>query len=226
MTGATRHRQKDGRSARRVLLDEVLTRLVPQMRGAVLEIGNGRRNRRGNFAPPTAFVERWTFVDRERDRAPHLCADVAELPFAAGAFDTVVCLEVLEYVAQPAASFAEIARVLRPGGTAILSTPFNTRPDTDTDLWRFTANGLRRLATRANLDVTQLLQQGTVPSVALHMFRSWHGGSAWRRRAAAFLMAPLFDADLRTAAGHVDPLGYTTGYVLVARKPGGRGGTS
>ena len=49
--------------------------------------------------------------------------DAAVLPFAAGAFERVYCSEVLEHVVDPRASVAEIARVLKPGGVAVLSVP-------------------------------------------------------------------------------------------------------
>jgi SAM-dependent methyltransferase len=50
-------------------------------------------------------------------------ADGARLPFAAGTFAAAVCTEVLEHVDDPAAVFADIARVLRPGGLAYVTTP-------------------------------------------------------------------------------------------------------
>lgn len=63
-------------------------------------------------------------------------------------FDAVVCTEVLEHVANPFAAVQELRRVLRPGGRAFLSAPFNFRihgplPDN----WRFTEHGWRQLLT-------------------------------------------------------------------------------
>jgi len=46
--------------------------------------------------------------------------DVAALPFADGSFDTVVSTLSLHHWADPAAGLAEIARVLRPGGRALV----------------------------------------------------------------------------------------------------------
>jgi len=43
-------------------------------------------------------------------------ARAEELPFAAGTFDAVSFTYVLRYVADPAATIAEMSRVLRPGG--------------------------------------------------------------------------------------------------------------
>ncbi len=43
------------------------------------------------------------------------------LPFERESFDTVVCWDVIEHVRDPRAVLAEIARVLRPGGTALIT---------------------------------------------------------------------------------------------------------
>jgi methionine biosynthesis protein MetW len=45
------------------------------------------------------------------------------LPYADGRFDLVTCLDVIEHVLDPAHLLREIARVLRPGGHCLLSTP-------------------------------------------------------------------------------------------------------
>jgi ubiquinone/menaquinone biosynthesis C-methylase UbiE len=52
-----------------------------------------------------------------------LRADARRLPFRDGAFDRVIAAEILEHVADDHAAIAEIARVLRPGGTAAVTVP-------------------------------------------------------------------------------------------------------
>ena len=49
-------------------------------------------------------------------------ANVESLPFEDGAFDLVLCTQVLEHVVDPHAVLRELARVLEPGGTLLLST--------------------------------------------------------------------------------------------------------
>jgi SAM-dependent methyltransferase len=48
-------------------------------------------------------------------------ANVESLPFGDGSFDLVLCTQVLEHLLGPADGVRELARVLRPGGTLILS---------------------------------------------------------------------------------------------------------
>jgi SAM-dependent methyltransferase len=49
--------------------------------------------------------------------------DATRLPFATGSFDRVIASEVAEHVPDDAAAFAELARVLRPGGTLAVTVP-------------------------------------------------------------------------------------------------------
>src|SRR5699024_8703099 len=61
---------------------------------------------------------------RRNTSTPHLVqGDVTALPVAAASADLVVCWDVLEHLPAPERAFAEIARVLRPGGLAVLALP-------------------------------------------------------------------------------------------------------
>jgi SAM-dependent methyltransferase len=50
--------------------------------------------------------------------------DVTRIPYGDASFDWVLCNHVLEHVPDDALALREIRRVLRPGGTAVLQTPF------------------------------------------------------------------------------------------------------
>jgi len=51
-------------------------------------------------------------------------ADLTALPFRDADFDIILCSHVLEHVPDDARAMAELYRVLRPGGAALLLTPF------------------------------------------------------------------------------------------------------
>ena len=74
-----------------------------------------------------------------------LCQNNREI-LASNLFDVVVCTEVLEHTVQPFDAVNEIKRILKPGGVAIVSTPYNFRIHGPLpDCWRFTEHGLRVL---------------------------------------------------------------------------------
>jgi 2-polyprenyl-3-methyl-5-hydroxy-6-metoxy-1,4-benzoquinol methylase len=56
-------------------------------------------------------------------RVNYVRSRAESLPFASGAFGSVVCFETLEHVAEPRALLREVARVLTDRGTFIVSTP-------------------------------------------------------------------------------------------------------
>jgi len=55
-------------------------------------------------------------------KASAVQADARRLPFADGAFDLVVANQLLPWLPEPDAAFAEVARVLRPGGVFAFAT--------------------------------------------------------------------------------------------------------
>ncbi len=72
-------------------------------------------------------------------------SDASSLPLADGSVDMVLSLELVEHVPEPAAVLREFARVLKPGGTVILSVPSTVPRHDEHDYWRFTAQGLEKL---------------------------------------------------------------------------------
>jgi SAM-dependent methyltransferase len=61
---------------------------------------------------------------RVRNRAGWVAADlISDLPFRSQAFDLVLMLEVIEHLPDIPHSLREIARVLKPGGIAVVTTP-------------------------------------------------------------------------------------------------------
>ncbi|TPW19974.1 MAG: 2-polyprenyl-6-hydroxyphenyl methylase / 3-demethylubiquinone-9 3-methyltransferase [Elusimicrobia bacterium] len=60
---------------------------------------------------------------RKKSGAPAVCADLMALPFPDGAFDLVFSTEAVEHTTEPRRAVDELARVVAPGGTLLLTTP-------------------------------------------------------------------------------------------------------
>ena len=65
------------------------------------------------------------------NRLVDVLASITALPLADDSVDFLVCYHVLEHVPDDRQAMAELARVLRPGGVALLQVPW--RPDVPTD---------------------------------------------------------------------------------------------
>jgi ubiquinone/menaquinone biosynthesis C-methylase UbiE len=59
----------------------------------------------------------------KRDELDIVC-DIVNIPEPDGSFDAVMCIEVLEHVPDPVAALREMTRLLRVGGTLIVTAPF------------------------------------------------------------------------------------------------------
>lgn len=209
-------------SVRRELLDIALHSLSHRMRGRVLEIGAGRSRRRGHFLPPIQAADQWLYTDLALDLRPDFLSDVTTLPCRDHTFDTILCLEVLEYLENPRAAMQEMRRVLKPGGLLILSLPFLHRWDTPHDYWRLTAPGLHFALTRAGFVVESLAPQGgplaVIVNITRHLLAKHPKSRSWRMLCE--LLAPFSRYLMRLDTALVKRSAtfptFTTGYVVVA----------
>jgi len=102
---------------------ERLERIRPLPQNArVLEVGSGPHGlifffgaRHGVGVDPLAAHYRPLFAGWQ-GRVPTIAAAGEALPFPPGAFDVVLCDNVIDHAERPAAIVAEMARVLAPGG--------------------------------------------------------------------------------------------------------------
>ena len=155
-------------------------------------------------------------VDAARRRHPALdavVADVRRLPFADGSFDAIVSNSTLDHFDSPdeiAWALNELARVLRPGGTLVvtLNNPLNPLVQLRNALpigWlnrlgvvpyqvgaTCGPRALARLVRAAGLEVTEataILHCPRVPAVAVAGWLDRRGSDAQRRRLPRWLAA-------------------------------------
>jgi SAM-dependent methyltransferase len=84
----------------------------------------------------------------------------ARTPFGWG-FDHIECVSVLEHCERPWAVASNLAQLLNPGGTILISAPWVWRMHAyPNDYWRFTPEGLRLIFNKIALDPLRIASQG------------------------------------------------------------------
>jgi SAM-dependent methyltransferase len=88
-------------------------------------------------------------------------ADARHLPLASGACGLVTAFDILEHIDEDYLAAAEIARVLRPGGTALIAVPcdmalWSAHDDEVGHVRRYDRTGLVSLVQKAGLTVEQV----------------------------------------------------------------------
>jgi SAM-dependent methyltransferase len=85
--------------------------------------------------------------------------DGLTIPFPDNSWDNILCTEVLEHAPEPEGLVREMLRVLRPGGTLLLTVPFAARVHhVPHDYRRFTRFCLQRML--AGCDTVEVIERG------------------------------------------------------------------
>jgi SAM-dependent methyltransferase len=224
----------------RCLIDLQLGTIVQKLRpaltqvsGKVLDVGAGQSPWRA-WLPSAASYQGIDvgYADEfgmDGNRADIVYYDGGVMPFDDAAFDWVLCIEVLEHSEDPQFLLSEIARVLRPEGTVLLTVPFSARlHHLPHDYHRFTHMRLEKLfsqngfgsieiAARGN-DIGAIANKLTVltirllclplsPRKALHVLWSYPVGLVTGVLAVCFIAAAHISVALGMGSDQ-DPLGY------------------
>jgi SAM-dependent methyltransferase len=163
---------------RRALLARELRGLGPPGRALDVGAAGGGNTRvlRGNGWQAVALEFSVDGAEVARERGLDVVrADARRLPFRSAAMDLVVAFDVLEHIEEDDQAAAEIRRVLRPGGTALIAVPCDPR------LWsahdeavdhvrRYTRETLLTVVQGAGLTVEALWSW----NVLLRPLAAWH----------------------------------------------------
>ncbi len=193
----------------------------------VLDLGSGS-------APYADLFQHRRYVTADLIAGADVRCDAGQLPFTSGAFDLVLCTELLEHVPDPDAVLQEICRVLTVSGNCVLTTPLTWGVHQDLDFHRWTEMGLRQLLGRHHLRVLSLAPRGGILLTLGSMLQMipWQlfGGAAERAAWKTMLYVVTYGLLLVPALllASLDGLDrrhdFTHGYVVLC-KPGQSAGS-
>jgi SAM-dependent methyltransferase len=178
----------------------------PLAHGRLLDVGCGDKPYERFFRP---YVTEYLGVENAATFAatnastrarPDATYDGHTLPFPDASFDTVLSVQVLEHTPEPQRLVDEMARVLHPEGTLILTAPFSFRLHEEPhDYFRFSPHGLRVMLARSGLRVVALRPQGALFTVLAHKFNTFLAFRLGRMERVTQAMGAL--AHEQTASG-------------------------
>lgn len=151
-----------------LLVDAYVPAFETHARGRLLDLGCGRVP---FYAAYRGHVEDNVCVDWPG--SPHATLHVDQfcdlsqpLPFPDDAFDTLLSSDVIEHLPDAPLAFREMSRVLRPGGTLLLNSPFlYMLHEVPHDYCRHTRYSLERLCRSAGLRVERIDELGGIGDV-------------------------------------------------------------
>jgi glycosyltransferase involved in cell wall biosynthesis len=205
--------------------------LRPFLGARVLEIGAGIGNMTRQLCPRDRYTASdvnphyLEFMQRSFEGRPYLdvrkvdLARAADFEPLAGSYDTLVCVNVLEHLADEDAALRNVAGALGPGGRAVLLVPQGPglRGTLDERLGhvrRYTRESLRAALERNGFEIEQLIDFNRVTTPGW-----WWNGKLLRRPHFSRLQLKLLNVNVWWLR-HVDALlpWSATALIAVARK--------
>ena len=127
----------------RRLIFESYIRMLPN-KLVILDIG-------GRIQPYRSLLEgkiaKYVALDVQEIGFVTVVGSGDQIPFRDGMFDLVIATEVFPYIRHPDQAAVEIHRVLKPGGSALVSVAAVAPRFGDEEYWRFLPRGLHALFT-------------------------------------------------------------------------------
>lgn len=167
----------------------------------------------------------WPSSTHGAEHVDAFCDLSLSLPFANGSFDTILSSDVIEHLPDPQLAFAEMGRLLKPGGVLLLNTPFlYMLHEIPYDYYRFTRYAIHRLLEANGMEIIQLEELGGAGAVIVDLaskaFASLPIVGALLSSAAQALGVALVKAPQSGTPRAPSLMRFPIGYFLVARKHG------
>ncbi len=139
--------------------------LLKDADAVVLNLGSGT----SRIHPDIINVDLFEFKNVD------VVGDICDMPFKDMTVDGIVCDSVMEHVANSQGVLKEMSRILKPGGTLIVTVPFlypyHSSPD---DYFRWTEEGVRYALKEHGFSIEQVGMRGgpmgSLHGVLMHVF--------------------------------------------------------
>ncbi len=142
----------------------------------IIDIGGKKKNKRGLF-DVSHYSSDVKYVNIDRTTDPDIVSDASAIPLPENSCDIVILGEVLEHVPDPLLVLKETHRLLKSGGTLLITVPFMYPVHADPfDFGRYTEYFWQKAAKEIGFKKIEVERQGTIFAVAglmiQHIFRA------------------------------------------------------
>ncbi len=176
-----------------------LNRVMPQLKGKLLDIGCGKMPYRA-YILERSDVNQYTGMDidssftYDKDIIPDIRWDGKTMPVQNEFYDSAIATEVLEHCPDPAIVLKEIYRILKPGGILFLTVPFLWNlHEVPHDEYRYTPFSLERHLKNSGFSNIDLFPMGGWHASMAQMLGLWIRRSPMRpisRKILSFFLRP------------------------------------
>ncbi len=211
------------------LIKDLKEAIEKYCRGHILDLGCGNKPYESLYTPVTEKQTGCDAIQSSDNRVDVICL-ATDLSFGNNTFDSILCSQVLEHVYDHKKMMEEAFRVLKPGGSMVLSVPFAWELHEEPyDFFRFTRHALLELFEQAGFRVEYIKPNGGKwaavyqlrTSMLYHSFRK----KTWYNKIKKLLFIELRLTQLRNLFAvwldkkFRDEI-FTLNYIVVAHKPG------
>ncbi len=134
----------------RIFLEDELDKIIPTLKGeTILDMG-AKDMRYAHYFENSKYIA----IDLEPKIKNNymIQADAHNLPFPDNTFDIIISTEVIEHTTWPWIVIQELSRILKPGGSLVISWPW-LYAITHHDYWRIHIDSMKKLAEKNNLRI-------------------------------------------------------------------------
>jgi len=151
-------------------LSSQIIKKAPEFKGLLIDFGCGSKPYRDYFTNVSEYIGVDLKIDgwEHRQTTVDFFYDGKTIPFGDNHFDSMLCSEVLEHVFNIEELLAEFQRVLKPGASVLISTPFMWEEhEVPHDFARYTTDALYHLYQKHGFEIVDHHKTGNTIEVIM-----------------------------------------------------------